>query len=285
MRFQHRPDLQSLYRLLAPNAITEIVDIGANPINPAPYSELVDLKLARVFGFEPQEKAYEALKNHESGHQRFLPYAIGDGRAHTLRVCRGSGFSSLLEPSIDFAEYVNHFRHKMEVTKRIEILTKRLDDVSELPAPDLIKIDIQGAETMVFENAQNALSHAVAIITEAAFVPLYENQPLLDAQMQILRDHGFVLHKFIDPVRVPLRGTLQRGLGSDALRNQLVDSDAVFIRPVPADTQLETEKLKHLALLGAGAIKSLDLTLRCLDILIDRTVVDADRAADWINRL
>ena len=125
----------------------------------------------------------------------------------------------------------------------------------------------------------------MAVITEAAFIPLYQDQPLLDEQMRILRGHGFVLHKFIDPVAVPLRGRFQARIGVDSLRNQLVDADAVFIRPIPPDTELETGPLSHLAMLAASVFDSLDVTLRCLEILVERDAVGAQAAEEWVASL
>jgi hypothetical protein len=103
--------------------------------------------------------------------------------------------------------------------------------------------------------------------------------------MRMLRAKGFVLHKLLSPTAVPLRGRLQSRLDVEPLRNQWIDGDAVFIRPIPADTELGSEPLKHLALLAAGVIQSLDITLRCLDILVDRDEVDGTAAQDWADSL
>ncbi len=46
---------QPLLDLLKPQRITEIVDIGANPIDgDPPYKRLLEYRLCRVTGFEPQ---------------------------------------------------------------------------------------------------------------------------------------------------------------------------------------------------------------------------------------
>lgn len=161
----------------------------------------------------------------------------------------------------------------------------RLDGLQELARIDMVKIDIQGAETMVFDHAAQTLAGAVAVITEVAFIELYENQPLLDVQMQVMRAHGFVLHKFMSPVSIPLRGPLQAPFGHQRFRNQMVDGDAVFIRPVTPDTSLETDKIKALAVLAAGVFDSLDVTLRCLDILVARAALRAKDATTWAQML
>lgn len=277
--------LRGLSALLNLPQRVRIADVGANPINPAPYDPLINSGLAEVWGFEPQPEAYEALKAIGRKDLHVLPYAIGDGRRHELRVCKGSGFTSLLEPSQAFRDYVNHFHLKMQVKERIKVDTHRLDDLAELPAIDMLKIDIQGGETMVFAHAGETLANAVAVVTEVAFVPLYEDQPLIDSQMRMLRGDGFCLHKFIAPMQVPLRGALQAPFGARHFRNQLTDGDAVFIRPIPESTDLASDKIKALAMLAMGAFDSVDVTLRCLDILVRRQEIAAEDARDWTASL
>ena len=49
----NRPDL--LCQLLSPNRLTEVVDVGANPIvGDPPYKPMLDAGLCNVTGFEPQ---------------------------------------------------------------------------------------------------------------------------------------------------------------------------------------------------------------------------------------
>lgn len=285
MQQKYSIDIPGLNTLLHPERMTHIVDIGANPINPTPYDALIRNKVACVWGFEPQEAAFTELQKMQTPHLTFLKYAIGDAGIHDLRVCKGSAFTSLLEPNKAFCNYIDHFHIKMQVEQRIPVQTRRLDDVCELPAIDLVKIDIQGGEVTAFENAQRTLQNAVAVISEVAFIPLYEDQPLLDAQMREMRKNGFKLHKFMPHTSVPLRGQLQNKLGVDPLRNQLTDADAVFLRDVSSDTDLDDEGLKHMALLAAGAFDSLDVCLRCLEILMARKKIDPDAVNAWVDAL
>ena len=56
---------QPLLGLLKPQRITEIVDIGANPIDgDPPYKSMLRAgEICRVTGFEPQEVALKKLNN------------------------------------------------------------------------------------------------------------------------------------------------------------------------------------------------------------------------------
>lgn len=59
-----------------------------------------------------------------------------------------------------------------------------------------MKIDVQGAEKMVFENGIELLRDIMVIDTEVEFVPLYQNQPLFGDVDACLRENGFLFHKF-----------------------------------------------------------------------------------------
>ena len=64
---------------------TQVVDIGANPIDgEPPYQNLLKEGLADIVGFEPQIDALEKLNAQKSEHETYLPYAIGDGLTKTL---------------------------------------------------------------------------------------------------------------------------------------------------------------------------------------------------------
>ncbi len=68
---------QPLLDLLRPQRITEIVDIGANPIDgDPPYKPMLMAgEICRVTGFEPQESAFKKLNDTKSKLERYFPYA------------------------------------------------------------------------------------------------------------------------------------------------------------------------------------------------------------------
>ncbi|MGJ8604685.1 MAG: FkbM family methyltransferase [Marivita sp.] len=269
--------LRTLHDLLSPERLTEIVDVGANPVNAPDYEDMFASGLVRVTGFEPQEEAYLELAAQENDRARFFPYAVGDGGTHDLRVCKSSGFTSLLEPRVKTYDFLGRFHKQGRVLERVPVPTRRLDDISEIAEVDFLKIDIQGGEVDVFENARETLKSCVAIMTEVAFVPLYEDQPLLDAQMAVLRGQGFHLHKFMFAKSMPMPSSLKVKLRRQTSRNQLIDGDAVFIRDLLDLETVSDERLKHLALLADGCFGSFDLVVRCLSHLVDRgTVTEAD---------
>lgn len=83
--------------------------------------------------------------------ETYLPDAIGDGGTHTLYVTQASGMTSLLKPDPHQLGQFNGFREWGAVIEEIPVTTRRLDDIGSLDPFDLLKIDIQGGELMVFQ--------------------------------------------------------------------------------------------------------------------------------------
>src|SRR5262249_4700039 len=137
-----------------------------NPIDgPAPYAPLLKSGHAVLVGFEPNRDALAVLDARKSAQETYLPLAVGDGRRHLLRHCLLPGMTSLLEPNPVVLQLFYGFSDWGTVTRTEEIDTVCLDDVPETAGLDLLKIDIQGGELMVFENAPHRLSEALVIHT------------------------------------------------------------------------------------------------------------------------
>ncbi len=278
-----RDRLDALVALLAPARRTRVVEVGANPINDNPYAWLLAAGHCEVWGFEPEPRAFARLTQTET--ETYLPYAIGRGGPATLHVTKAASLTSLLRPSNQTATFFQRFASPGAVMEEITLETHRLDDLDEVPPFDLMKIDVQGGELQVFEGAAGKLATALAVITEVGFVPLYEDQPLIDDQMRVLREHGFDLHKFTFLKGFSLRGGLATTLDKTAHDNQLLDGDAVFLRSLRQPDLIDTEALKHMAILCDAVIESFDVAARCLDLLIAREAIDPNAAAAYVARL
>ena len=151
--------ISSLTKILGTGVTIDVVDIGANPIDTdPPYQRLLQAGLARVTGFEPNPEALATLQANKGDNETYLPHAVADGETHEFKVCRTPGMSSLLEPNQELLQYLNQFPDWGTVVRREKINTVRLDDVSEVTNLDYLKIDIQGGELCVFENAPERLS-------------------------------------------------------------------------------------------------------------------------------
>ena len=84
---------------IEPEHLTQVVDIGANPIGiPPPYQPLLEAERCQVTGFEITKPAMNALQARKGELETYLLYAIGDGRTRTIYFCYAPGMTSLLEP-------------------------------------------------------------------------------------------------------------------------------------------------------------------------------------------
>lgn len=262
---------------------TRVVDVGANPVNENPYGHLLETDLIEIFAFEPQPEAFARLEAAPKKNMTVLPHAIGDGGTAELKVLNAGPMSSLLAPNPGFMRLMHRWGRRMRINQKLPVETKRLDDLPQITGMDLLKIDVQGAETIVFDNARQHLANALIVFTEVAAIPLYDDQPLLDDQMRHLRAQGFDLHKFMFFKPGMIGSRFADGLRPRRHKNQLIDGDAVFVRSLMQLDALETEQLKHLAFLSDTFVQSLDLTLRALDILWDRGVLTEEQIRIYIS--
>jgi len=253
-----------LSQMLSPARLTEVVDVGANPIDgDPPYLAMLRAGLCRVTGFEPQEVALHELLRRKGPHESYLPYVIGDGTLATLRICAAPGMTSLYEPDARMLALFTGFEQYGKVTARLPVQTRRLDEIAEARLVDFLKVDAQGAELAVFRGGRAKLGRAVAIQTEVSFITLYEDQPALGEIDVELRAQGFVPHT---TAAVKMWAIAPYAAAGDPGRplNQLLEADLVYVRDFSRPERLDDEQLKHLALVAHHCYQSYDLALHCV---------------------
>lgn len=270
-----QPGKDGLSALLQPARLTEVVDIGANPIDgDPPYKGMMQQQLCRVTGFDPHPVAIAELAKRKSPQETYLPYAVGDGGQHMLNICRGIGFASLLQPDTKTLTHFPNFSELGRVIERQPLQTRRLDDITEITAIDLLKIDIQGGELAVFQHGGSKLAKAVAVQTEVSFIALYEKQPVFGDIDLALRAQGFVPHAFTAINKKMIAPML--GPDPAAAINQLVEADVIYVRNFINAEAMESEQLKHLALIAHHCYGSFDLALNCIHHLAARGAIPSD---------
>lgn len=264
----------TLAQFLSPQRLTEVVDVGANPIDgDPPYAPMLAAGLCRVTGFEPQAEALRELEKKKGPNERYLPHAVGDGKSHTLNICIAPGMTSLLEPDPMALDLFEALRPLAEVTRRIPMETRRLDDIAEIRHLDFLKIDIQGGELAALRSGAQKLADAVAIQTEVSFVALYKDQPVFGDIDLEMRRQGFVPHCFAEVTKWPVAPCVVEGDPRRPL-NQLLEADIVYVRDFARPGTLGDEQLKHLALIVHHCYGSFDLALRCIMLLEDRRALE-----------
>jgi FkbM family methyltransferase len=155
------------------------------------------------------------------------PHALGDGEPATLHACRDPRVSSLLPVNRNLVDGFPR-PERFDVISKIPIQTSTLDSLN-LPQTDFIKLDVQGAELKILQNATNALSGCIGLEVEIEFAPIYAGQPLFGDVCQFLVDQGFI---FIDFTSLNRWGKIiYDGTG------RLMFGDALFLRPYDIDAQ------------------------------------------------
>ena len=237
-----------------------IVDVGANPLGGVkpPYQILIDLGAASVVGFEPDPEVFKQLQAQKGPRETYLPFAVGDGKRHQFRICAMSGMNSLLPPNFDLLDLLHLHGGWAQVTSVQDVDTTRLDDLAEIEVMDYLKIDIQGGELMVFENAAEKLKDCLVVHTEAMFVPMYTGQPLFSEQELFLRKLGLQVHKLIDMHGHVLRPFVVNG-DVHAPLSQVFWSDVVFIKDITRLDRLQPGQLLKLGMILHSVYSSFDV--------------------------
>jgi FkbM family methyltransferase len=183
--------------VVLPGRIT-LVDVGAAGGVQAKWLELGDALQCVLF--EPGKTAAALLKDNYG--KRYPAHVIDEALFNIdgeklLFVTRFPQCSSLLEPCQEML-----FKYKVSscfaVTNTEMIPVRRYDSLwreGRVPFPDVIKIDVQGAELQVLEGFGALLETCVGIELETHFYRIYQNQALIGDLISYLQPFGFFLRK------------------------------------------------------------------------------------------
>jgi FkbM family methyltransferase len=239
----------------------KIIDVGAMNFGAqgdgSEHFDLVRRGLARVVGFEPIHAECEKLNAKAGSHERYLPYALGDGTVRPFHTCTMAMTSSLFRPNTRLLKLFNNLEELVRVVSTEEITTHRLDDIEEVRDADYLKLDVQGAELDVLRGGQKLLERVVAVSTEVEFVPLYEGQPLFADVDTFLREKGFLLHTMTGISGRAFRPLVFKNNVNLPFR-QMLWSQALYIRDFSRFEVLNPEQLLRLAVVLHEMFGSID---------------------------
>lgn len=96
----------------------------------------------------------------------------------------------------------------------VQVTTTTLDDLvveKRFPSPDLIKLDLQGAELEALRGAERSLASAKSVLLEISFLPIMEAGPLLAETVQFMKERGFCCYDILALWHRPLDGAMAQG--------------------------------------------------------------------------
>ena len=247
---------------------------GRDGCSPIDSSDAFADDLFHVFFEADQDAVSQMLERNDPATSRVFPYCLGEVNGPGTFYHNYDPYtSSLLKPAaeFDFVQRSNGRDYRLRDacrsvrTEAVELRTLdslRLLDDPAVAAPTIINIDTQGSELAILRGGRDLIAeHTMAIVTEAEFVRLYEDQPLFGDICTALDELGFV---FADFTAGPYK--LQPALAPLGMRSRPMVGfcDALFLRkPSAAKGPLQLAQLAFVAQLYAQATYG----FHCLDLL------------------
>ena len=194
-------DVISVFKRL-PSSLEVIYDIGA--FNGASAEAFAIVSSAQVYAFEPMTEMQEQIKlrMRRTPEIHLIPTALGNQEGQREIYCNQSKLAatSMLDQTKEFVSYWPDFGE----TRPEMVTINRLDDQvreGKLPAPDLIKMDVQGMEHDVMSGGEVTFASTRYIWVEMNFGEYFKGGSTFDSLYINLKQKGFELIDLIDLIR------------------------------------------------------------------------------------
>lgn len=148
---------------------------------------------AQYFVFEAMPESAEIFEHFK------VPYHIGllsdqDGKEITFyQNTTHPGGNSYYKENPEVNKNAEAYFNESHARTMTSITLDTIVSNRKLPLPDLIKMDVQGAELDVLKGAQQTLKHCTDLILELQRVEYNKGAPLREAVMEYLKSIGFDL--------------------------------------------------------------------------------------------
>ena len=225
-RLQHTPAAHlkeghigslELLELLKDEPPKVIYDIGANRGTWTCLAKAI-FPAAQVEAFEPLAMHFEEFQTRTQ--------AVAGVRLH--RVALGAAAAKLEMDVMDFSDASSFLPATAATRAEFDLHSIRHENLvvfpldpfraqHQLPAPDLVKLDVQGYEKKILTGAGARLDQVLGVQLELSLQRLYEGQPDWVEMVQFLQQKGFTLWK-MEP------GTRNSETGREA------EMDGIFFR-------------------------------------------------------
>jgi FkbM family methyltransferase len=155
---------------------------------------------ARLLLVEPRDDVQPQLQRNAAqlGNAQVAPVLLGPAEGEADFYIHGDWSST----SREFAQ--SDGTSKRTPVVPLDVLVER----TNFGLPDLIKLDLQGAELSALEGATRCLAHATAVVCEVSFMQFAPGMPLIGDVMSFMAGRGFVAYDLIGLLHRPLDGAL-----------------------------------------------------------------------------
>jgi Methyltransferase FkbM domain len=189
---------------------------------------------------------------------------------------------SLYEPNSPLLEKFQNLAELVTPVATHPVTTTKVDDIVDIGDVDFLKIDIQGGELAVFQNALQALAGTLVIQTEVEFLELYKGQPMFADVDIFLRGVGFQFHTFNGFGSRAFKPLVLNNNVNQGLR-QMLWSDAIYVKDWMNLSDLDVTKLQKYAVIAHDLLRSYDLAHFILQALDQKT--GSAFAPKYLNQL
>jgi FkbM family methyltransferase len=158
---------------------------------------------ARVLAVEPRSECQAKLRQLQSdlGRIEIAQTLLGPAVGQTSFYLQGDSSSTKKEFAATGTISTN-----VPVTT-IDALVQHL----AFPYPDLIKLDLQGAELDALDGASESLQRAKAVMLEVSFIDFEKGMPVMADVVSYMAERGHVVYDILGLWHRPLDGALAQG--------------------------------------------------------------------------
>jgi FkbM family methyltransferase len=150
--------------------------------------------------------------------------ALGNIEGKTKFYSNGSTGDSFLKENTEFYAEGKYTEKEIAMTTLSRVVKQ-----NKIPLPDLVKIDVQGAEKMVIEGGLAQICHAEAIVIEASVLEYNKGAPLIFDMMQYMDSLGYRMADILEGYYLPETNELAQldllflKKGSKLLRSEFLE--------------------------------------------------------------
>lgn len=145
---------------------------------------------------------FEANKNNERYLKKLkFPYFIellGDKHKPAIFYSIDGTGDSVFRENTRYYEDTCARKIELQMTTLASVIEK-----NSIPLPDLIKIDVQGAENIIVQGSKKAIQHAEVVILETKILEYNENSPLIHETLDLMHALGYQMSDIIEHHYLP----------------------------------------------------------------------------------